>query len=296
MTLLKVKGLTMRFGGLLAVTDFNLNLDKGELVGLIGPNGAGKTTAFNMLTGRLKPAAGSMVFDGSDIGGKKPNQINRLGIGRTFQSIHLLTEMSALENVMMSFHGRLKSSFLAPILGFPGYRREERAMLKESHDLLKRVGLEDLAQTEAGSLAYGQQRRLEIARALGVDAIVEGSVLMVGERVRINAQLIDGRREQHLWAEAYERDLRDVLALHQEVALAIAKQVRVTLTPEDQVRLTQSPSGGGKGNPAWDFQFLISDYEIGQRYQYQLRALVVPYDSPEQIERVTAPHREALGQ
>ena len=167
MTLLKVRGLTMRFGGLLAVTDFNLNLDKGELVGLIGPNGAGKTTAFNMLTGRLKPAAGSMVFDGSDIGGKKPSQINRLGIGRTFQSIHLLTEMSALENVMMSFHGRLKSSFLAPILGFPGYRREERTMLKESHDLLKRVGLEDLAQTEAGSLAYGQQRRLEIARALG---------------------------------------------------------------------------------------------------------------------------------
>ena len=167
MSLLKIKGLTMRFGGLQAVTDFNLNLAKGELVGLIGPNGAGKTTTFNMLTGRLKPTEGSMIFNGLDISGKKPSQINRLGIGRTFQNIHLLTEMSALENVMMSFHGRLKSPFWAPILGLPGYAREEKTMLKESYDLLERVGLEDLAQTEAGILAYGQQRRLEIARALG---------------------------------------------------------------------------------------------------------------------------------
>lgn len=167
MSLLKINDLSMRFGGLLAVSDFNLNLNKGELVGLIGPNGAGKTTAFNMITGRLKPAEGSMIFNGSDIGGKKPSQINRLGIARTFQNIHLLTEMSALENVMMAFHGRLKSSFWAPILGLPGYAREERAILKESYDLLERVGLEDLAQTEAGLMAYGQQRRLEIARALG---------------------------------------------------------------------------------------------------------------------------------
>ena len=170
MPLLETRHLTMRFGGLTAVNDFNLELEPGELVGLIGPNGAGKTTVFNMLTGRLRPGSGSILLHNNgqtdNIVGLKPNRINRLGIARTFQNIQLLPEMSVLENVMMAWHGRLKSPFWAPILGFPSYRREEEAMIEGSLDLLDRVDLLDLADTEAGSLAYGQQRRLEIVRAL----------------------------------------------------------------------------------------------------------------------------------
>jgi len=169
MELLETRNLTMRFGGLTAVDDFNLHVLPGELIGLIGPNGAGKTTVFNMLTGRIRPSSGSILLHTDrqiNIVGLKPNRVNRLGIARTFQNIQLLPEISVLENVMMAWHGRLKSPFWAPILGLPSYRREEEAMIDGSLELLDRVDLLDLADSEAGSLAYGQQRRLEIVRAL----------------------------------------------------------------------------------------------------------------------------------
>ena len=173
--LLKTRNLTMRFGGLTAVDNFDLNLEQGELVGLIGPNGAGKTTVFNMLTGRLRPSSGSITLQADspvELVGLKPNRINRLGIARTFQNIQLLPEMSVLENVMMAWHGRLKSPFWAPILGLPSYRREEEAMIDGSLELLDRVDLLELADAEAGSLAYGQQRRLEIVRALATRPVL----------------------------------------------------------------------------------------------------------------------------
>ncbi len=173
--LLKTRNLTMRFGGLTAVDNFDLSLEQGELVGLIGPNGAGKTTVFNMLTGRLRPSSGSITLqaDGPvELVGLKPNRINRLGIARTFQNIQLLPEMSVLENVMMAWHGRLKSPFWAPVLGLPSYRREEEAMIDGSLELLDRVDLLELADAEAGSLAYGQQRRLEIVRALATRPVL----------------------------------------------------------------------------------------------------------------------------
>lgn len=169
MSLLETRNMTMRFGGLTAVDSFDLRLETGELVGLIGPNGAGKTTVFNMLTGRLRPSGGTITLQVDkpvELVGLKPNRINRLGIARTFQNIQLLPEMSVLENVMMAWHGRLKSPFWAPILGLPSYRREEEAMIEGSLELLDRVDLLELADAEAGSLAYGQQRRLEIVRAL----------------------------------------------------------------------------------------------------------------------------------
>jgi len=175
MPLLETRNMTMRFGGLTAVDSFDLRLERGELVGLIGPNGAGKTTVFNMLTGRLRPTSGSIslqVEQPVELVGLKPNRINRLGIARTFQNIQLLPEMSVLENVMMAWHGRLKSPFWAPILGLPSYRREEEAMIDGSLQLLDRVDLLELADAEAGSLAYGQQRRLEIVRALATRPVL----------------------------------------------------------------------------------------------------------------------------
>jgi len=158
--------LTMVFGGLIAVDDFSLNLKEGELLGLIGPNGAGKTTVFNMITGTLKPTQGKIFFQGKEITGLSPNAIAQRGIARTFQNIRLFQELPVIENVMISYHGRLRSSFMGAVLRTPLYLREEREMRDGSMGLLYRVQLADLANERAGALSYGQQRRLEIARAL----------------------------------------------------------------------------------------------------------------------------------
>jgi branched-chain amino acid transport system ATP-binding protein len=165
-SLLTIESLTMQFGGLTAVNEFSLDLTPGELVGLIGPNGAGKTTVFNMLTGNLTPTGGKIVFDGKDITGRKPHKITAQGIARTFQNIRLFSDLTVFENVLVSFHFQLRSSFFGGVLGLPRYRREAKRARDTAMDLLEEVRLTDLAGERAGSLAYGQQRRLEIARAL----------------------------------------------------------------------------------------------------------------------------------
>lgn len=164
--ILEVEGATMTFGGLVAVDHLDLTLYPGELVGLIGPNGAGKTTAFNMITGHYRPTEGRIRFEGRDITGLPPHRVTALGIARTFQNIRLFKGMSVLENVLVSYHVRLRSSVWGAILRLPGYNREEEAMREEAMELLAQVGLDRVAQAEASSLPYGQQRRLEIARAL----------------------------------------------------------------------------------------------------------------------------------
>ncbi len=164
--ILKLENLTMQFGGLVAVKDFLMDIRAGELVGLIGPNGAGKTTIFNMITGHYKPTAGRVIFDGRDITGLPPHQIARLGIARTFQNIRLCKEMTALENVLISFHPRLRSSLFGALLPVFGYGREEREMREKALGLLEAVGLAKWADFRAGGLPYGLQRRVEIARAL----------------------------------------------------------------------------------------------------------------------------------
>jgi len=158
--------LTMRFGGLTAVDDFSLKLESGDLVGLIGPNGAGKTTVFNMISGSLRPTQGKISFQGQEITGLKPNAITRRGIARTFQNIRLFQDLRVIENVMISYHGHLRSSFMGAVLKTPLYNREEREMIEGAMVLLRRVHLGEMAQERAGALPYGQQRRLEIARAL----------------------------------------------------------------------------------------------------------------------------------
>jgi branched-chain amino acid transport system ATP-binding protein len=169
MVLFSAERLTMVFGGLVAVSDFSLELNEGDLIGLIGPNGAGKTTVFNMISGNLKPTGGKFILQGEDITGFKPNAITRRGIARTFQNIRLFQDLHVIENVMISYHGRLRSSFLGAVFRTPLYSREEREMIEGAMTLLKKVRLEDQAFLHAGGLPYGQQRRLEIARALATN-------------------------------------------------------------------------------------------------------------------------------
>ncbi len=167
--LLVVEGLTCRFGGLLAVDGLDLELMEHALMGLIGPNGAGKTTVFNLLAGALRPTAGRVSLAGRDITGLRASLVNRLGIARTFQNIRLFGELSALDNVLVGFHGRLEANFLSAVLRLPGYAAAERRMHARAGELLDLVGLGGLMNERAGNLAYGQQRLLEIARALATE-------------------------------------------------------------------------------------------------------------------------------
>jgi branched-chain amino acid transport system ATP-binding protein len=165
-SLLDINNLTMRFGGLVAVSNFNLTMKKGEIVGLIGPNGSGKTTVFNMLTGFYKPTAGSIRFDGKDIVGLRPDHITALGLARIFQNSRLFRNLTVLDNVMIGYNLQLRSSPLAAIFRTPGYNREEKQALDQARALLEGLGLAEVVQDIAGSLPYGLQRRLEVARAL----------------------------------------------------------------------------------------------------------------------------------
>lgn len=166
MSILKADHITIRFGGLTAVSNFYLNIKEGELVGLIGPNGAGKTTVFNMLTGVYKPTKGKIYFNNQEINKKRVDQITALGMARTFQNIRLFTNLSVLDNVMVGCHLRIKSSVLNAVFYLPQYSQEENNVREEAKQLLKEVNLEKLKNNLAGGLPYGQQRKLEIARAL----------------------------------------------------------------------------------------------------------------------------------
>ena len=164
--LLKAEALTKRFGGLLAVSSVDLAVNQGEIAAIIGPNGAGKTTFFNMLSGVYTPDEGRLTFAGTDITHAGPEQIAPLGISRTFQNIRLFKQMSALENVLVGMHIHLKSGLFGSFLGTRGQRAEERDAMRQAVHLLEYMGLRAVANEAAGSLPYGAQRRLEIARAL----------------------------------------------------------------------------------------------------------------------------------
>ncbi|KUO53615.1 MAG: ABC transporter ATP-binding protein [Desulfitibacter sp. BRH_c19] len=180
MAILKTDAITMRFGGLVAVNEFSLNIEKGEIVAVIGPNGAGKTTAFNMITGVYCPTQGDIYFDGKKITGLKPHTITKYGMARTFQNIRLFKELSVLDNVVIANHLHLKANLLQSILGNtypdildrfwqPKYKKEEKRILEKSHMLLEKVGLINFIDEKADSLPYGLQRKLEVARALATN-------------------------------------------------------------------------------------------------------------------------------
>ena len=169
MALLEAKNLGISFGGLRAVDDFNIKIEKGSLYGLIGPNGAGKTTVFNLLTGVYKPTEGIITLDGKDVTGKKTIEINQAGIARTFQNIRLFKDLSVIDNVKVGLHNHMSYSTVTGILRLPKYYKVEKQMTEEAMELLKVFDLEKFASYKAANLPYGQQRKLEIARALATD-------------------------------------------------------------------------------------------------------------------------------
>lgn len=169
MKILEMQGVTMRFGGLTAVSGLSFGLERGEIVGLIGPNGSGKTTAFNMISGFYKPTAGRILFEGREINGLRPDQVTAMGLARIFQANRLFKEQTVLDNVLIGHHLRLNSNPISAILRLPGYTKQIDETYSKSMWLLKNLGLTQFAQEMAGSLPHGMQRKLEVARALATD-------------------------------------------------------------------------------------------------------------------------------
>ncbi|MBI4499161.1 MAG: ABC transporter ATP-binding protein [Chloroflexi bacterium] len=201
MALLHIRDLTVRFGGVNALHRLDLDVEAGSIAAVIGPNGAGKTTLFNAMTGFVRPDGGSIAFAGHDLKGRRPHQIAALGIARTFQNIRLFGSMTALENVLVGQHVRLRAGLWGSLLRTAAVRREERAALERGLELLHVVGLRGKSNAIAHSLPYGDQRRLEIARALGtaprlllLDEPVAG---MNPQEVREMMALIRRLREEH---------------------------------------------------------------------------------------------------
>ncbi|MDR0718647.1 MAG: ABC transporter ATP-binding protein [Treponema sp.] len=167
--MLETKNVTMQFGGLTAVSDFNIAVGDNEIIGLIGPNGAGKTTVFNIITGMYAPTKGAIVFEGKNIAGKKPHKITESGIARTFQNIRLFHEMTVLENILAACILRERPGLFESVLHLPGYMAREKKAKNLALELLGSVGLLDNKNDSAVSLPYGKQRRLEIVRALATE-------------------------------------------------------------------------------------------------------------------------------
>ena len=167
--ILDIRYLGIDFGGLTALSDFNLIVGRSEITGLIGPNGAGKTTVFNLITGVYAPTRGSILLDGYDTKGKGAYQLSRMGIARTFQNIRLFKDISVLDNVKIGLHGEIRYSMPEAVLRLPGYWKRERVADERALELLSIFDMQDMADTPAGSLPYGAQRRLEIVRALATN-------------------------------------------------------------------------------------------------------------------------------
>lgn len=169
MAMLEVTSLGISFGGLRAVDELSMKIEKGGLVGLIGPNGAGKTTVFNMLTGVYRPTDGGIRLDGQNLIGKKPHEICKLGVARTFQNIRLFSGLTVLDNVKTGLHNEITYSLAESLFHVGSYRKKERAMNERAMELLSVFGLESVADYKASNLPYGKQRKLEIARALATN-------------------------------------------------------------------------------------------------------------------------------
>ena len=212
------------FGGLIAVNDVSFTVPRGKVISLIGPNGAGKTTFFNMLTGVYTPTSGQIVFLGEDVTGKPPHAITARGIGRTFQNIRLFQNMTALENVLVGMHARMKANLFNSILRTPKVRREEREAREKARELLDYTGLGRKASEVSRNLPYGDQRRLEVARALAtqpqlllLDEPTAG--MNPQESAEFTAFLSKLREEEELTVLMIEHDMRVVMGVSDRVSV-----------------------------------------------------------------------------
>ncbi len=241
--LLNVEGLEKRFGGIVALADYHVNLQAGELVGLIGPNGAGKTTVFNLLSGVVKPTRGRIVFDDQDITRLRPDRKTSRGIARTFQNIRLFNEMSVVDNIKVAFHARMGKGFWPTLLRTPAFRRSEEAMRRKCLEFLHLFDLTAFKDAPAQSLPYGIQRRVEIARALAAGPRM---LLLDEPSAGLNHQetdeLMDILRNIHaefgLTIFLVEHDMRLVMTLCRRIQVIHQGRVLAMGAP-DEVRRNQ---------------------------------------------------------
>jgi len=236
--LMVASAVTKEFGGLIAVNDVSLIIPQRSIVSIIGPNGAGKTTFFNILTGLYKPTTGRITFAGRDVTRARPDEINRLGVARTFQNIRLFGAMTALENVIVGRHSRMHAGLVRSILRTPGVRSEERAVRERARELLLYVGLAPARfQDVAINLSYGDQRRVEIARALASDP----QLLLLDEPTAgMNAKESAGLTE-------FMRRLRDELGL---TILLIEHDMKVVMGVSERVTVLNHGERIAEGEPA----------------------------------------------
>jgi branched-chain amino acid transport system ATP-binding protein len=224
-TLLEAQGITKQFGGLTAVNDVTFVVPRAAIVSIIGPNGAGKTTFFNTMTGLYKPTTGKVLFDGVDITGKRPDLITMAGIARTFQNIKLFKTMTAVENVQVGMHGRMKAQIMSSIFRTPGVNHEERASRAIAREMLDFVGLRRNQQEEiASNLSYGDQRRLEIARALASDPklllLDEPTAGMnAQESARLTALMETLRQERGISILLIEHDMKVIMNVSDHITV-----------------------------------------------------------------------------
>jgi branched-chain amino acid transport system ATP-binding protein len=212
------------FGGLIAVNDVDFVIPRGAIVSLIGPNGAGKTTFFNILTGVYKPTSGAVFFDNKPIAGLPPHKVTGLGMARTFQNIRLFHNMTALENVLVAMHGRIRGGVLRSILRTPGLRKEEREAHVRGHELLEFSGLRRKDDDYAKNLSYGDQRRLEVARALATEPqlllLDEPSAGMNPEETANFTEFVAKlRAEQNITVLLIEHDMKVVMGISDRVTV-----------------------------------------------------------------------------
>ena len=220
--LLETRGLTIRFGGLTAVDDFNCSINRGDLFGLIGPNGAGKTTVFNLLTGVYKPTKGEIHLDGDRISGLQPAAVARLGVSRTFQNIRLFDELSVLENVMTGAHQHARIHLFDALLRTRRHYREEQRQRDRAHELLTFMGIADRADIPAKSLPYGHRRKLEIARALATEPKLicldePAAGMNTGEKAELADLIRRIRSELGVTVLLIEHDMRLVMNICEKI-------------------------------------------------------------------------------
>ncbi|HUR50718.1 MAG TPA: ABC transporter ATP-binding protein [Mycobacteriales bacterium] len=232
---LEIRGVTKRFGGLTAVKDVDLEVQEGQVLGLIGPNGAGKTTLFNCLTGMETPTAGSVLFRGKPMP-RRPDLITHAGVARTFQNIRLFRNMTALENVVVGRHTRTKAGVLAAVGRGPRYHREERESEEHARELLAFVGLSRVANELAKNLPYGDQRRLEIARALATEPtllLLDEPTAGMNQRETAEArELVRAIQGRSISVVLIEHDMRFVFGLCDRVAVLVQGEKLVEGSPE----------------------------------------------------------------